>query len=332
MAVLAMAYPVVPPGLQDLIQNKFNAAEKSGALNYYPTEVTILKIHDIPFQLRFSPALVHKPTTKDSSCGKKDNKKPFDPFESPPEELFICDLAPHHFLVLNKFAIIPEHFILATKVFKEQTDLLEEADLAAVHALVKAWLSSGSGKELFAFFNSGAHSGASQRHRHVQFLPVEGMRAGLNDGEEWEVLLDRLSGNRKPDLPFAYFVTSISDAVTPQELHALYIRLYEQACGAVIAWSAEHPEAELIVQSSGKGNAVISYNLGMTNKALILCPRRAEGLEIGDADGHGLVTLNGTLLAGTLLVKNKMEWNTLRDDEAQLQKVLEAIGISRQAS
>jgi ATP adenylyltransferase len=38
--------------------------------------------------------------------------------------------------------------------------------------------------------------------------------------------------------------------------------------------------------------------------------------------------LNGTLLAGTLLVKSEAEWDTLRNDESMLIEILSSIGVS----
>jgi ATP adenylyltransferase/5',5'''-P-1,P-4-tetraphosphate phosphorylase II len=143
------------------------------------------------FQLRFSPALANKPKSN-----KPSNSKPIDPFENPPKGLFITDLPPSHFLVLNKFPVIPNHFILATKPFKHQTDALELDDLEAAYACVRAYRDKG--EELFGFFNSGEASGASQPHRHIQFLPVESMRSGLQESAKWDVLADSLVNTPKP--------------------------------------------------------------------------------------------------------------------------------------
>lgn len=110
--------------------------------------------------------------------------------------------------MLNKYPVIAHHFILATKPFRRQTDLLETRDLACTFACLWAWESgsssdrSGAGtgaakKRLFAFFNSGAHSGASQPHRHIQFIPVEEMEGG-GEGEGWRLLVDRISEDGVP--------------------------------------------------------------------------------------------------------------------------------------
>jgi ATP adenylyltransferase len=119
-------------------------------------------------------------------------EKPRDPFSNPSKKLFIIDLN-SHFLVLNKFPVIPDHFILATKDYKEQTHLLEEEDLGAAYSCLKAY--HDLGEELFGFFNSGEHSGASQPHRHIQFLPVDSMKSGMSGGRKWTVLADKLVQN-----------------------------------------------------------------------------------------------------------------------------------------
>lgn len=51
----------------------------------------------------------------------------------------MADLGPAHFLVLNKFAVVPEHFILATTEFKPQTHILESSDLEATLACIEAY-------------------------------------------------------------------------------------------------------------------------------------------------------------------------------------------------
>ena len=78
-----------------------------------------------------------------------------------------------------------------------------------------------------------------------------------------------------------------------------------------------------------KEESSISYNLGLTNKSMVLCPRTSEGLQIKNADGKiiGSVALNGTILAGTLLVKSDIEWDAVRKDEGLLVNVLETIGV-----
>jgi ATP adenylyltransferase len=202
-----------PINLPELVSNKFDTAKESGALKFWATEVDIVQVNGIPvrslsllkiillntllpqFQLRFCPALASKP----KEDKPHDGNKRIDPFLDPPKAMFITEFPPSHILVLNKFAIVREHFILATKTFKKQTDLLEAEDLGATFACIKAWRAHG--KELFAFFNSGEHSGASQPHRHIQLLPVNSMTEGLKEGA-WKPISDLIAS--KPTLGTSY--------------------------------------------------------------------------------------------------------------------------------
>ena len=331
--------------LPALIRKQFRIAHESQDLTFYATRVSIVQCEGLPvcvaapaapafpqhliiipqFQLRFSPALADKPQSN-----KNPNSNAIDPFENPSAALFITDLPPSHVLVLNKFPVIPEHFILATKAFKKQTDPLEADDLAAAYACLRAYREEG--EELFGFFNSGEHSGASQLHRHIQFLPVESMRSGLQNGEDWNVIADSLLKTPGPgmrpiyiewslspltfaELPFTYFSSAIPENPSPEHLHEIYVSLLQKACD--------------VSRELTKSDEQVSYNLGLTDKAMVLCPRTSEGLTIKNSSGElmGPVALNGTVLGGTLLVKSEGEWDALRSDEAKLHEILSAIGI-----
>lgn len=148
------------------------------------------------FQLRYCPALSKKPVKDDPPSERCPPSKKPDPFAEPPSDLLIAQIPKEessHILVLNKYPVISQHFILATKAFKKQTDLLETCDLTTTFDCLKAWESytdqSSAPKKLFAFFNSGLHSGASQPHRHIQFLPVEKMEDD-QAAAGWKVLSD----------------------------------------------------------------------------------------------------------------------------------------------
>lgn len=240
--------------------------------------------------------------------------------------------------MLNKFAVVPEHFILVTRAFRQQTHLLGADDLAAAHACVRAYHDhdGGGGRELFVFFNSGEHSGASQPHRHLQLLPVDKMREGLPEaggdaGEAgWTVLADQLTGggedsNTSSELPLATFAERIAADADPEALRSAYVRLYRRACAATGL-----DEGELGDLAADDVPARISYNLGMTRTSLVVCPRVAEGDVVRSRDGRevGRLALNGTVLAGTALVKSEAEWDALRADPGQLRDVLGKIGCS----
>lgn len=322
------------------------------------------------FQLRYCPALQKKPTPSKTTEPAPKPPNP-DPFKDPAPDLLIATFPPwkpSHTLVLNKFPVIPNHFILATRDWESQTDLLEPGDLEATYECLKAWDDSeqacngngdgtlngsreggggngkGNGKRLFAFFNSGEESGASQPHRHLQFLPIEAMRAG-SDG--WEPLIDLVSKQSSPHEPFQYipnlpikhFALPIPTNPTPESLHEIYLTLYHAAVSSTkqespstSTKSAHTSEGETATARSGP--ASISYNLAMTLKTMLLCPRKSETACVpvdvetlgGIVDG-GVVSVNGTILAGTLMVKAEAEWDVLRREPGVLGRVLGDVGI-----
>lgn len=242
-----------------------------------------------------------------------------------------------HFVVLNKFAIVPEHFILATKEFKPQTHVLDADDLHATLACIRAYEedaaasvapsgSSGDGA-LFAFFNCGEHSGASQPHRHIQLLPVAAMREGLPADSAWGVLASRLDDDGTT-APFRTFAETIGLDTSREDLHAAYLRLYGQAVRA----AATGDESVSVVEAAGTGEAAVSYNMAMTRDRLVLCPRLADGASVKDPDtgeAVGQVSLNGTMLAGTALVKTEAEWDALRRNPRALTAVLKSVGVAQ---
>lgn len=237
---------------------------------------------------------------------------------------------------------MPEHFILATKENKPQTHVLEESDLEATLACIEAYEqarqsssrdagSASVGEKgsqddgLFVFFNGGPNSGASQPHRHLQLLPISRMKDGLEDQTAWDVLAQQVDALQKT--PFVTFSEPINTKMSSADLYAVYSRVYTKACQAAAQDAGSKIEA---VPTTGE--ALISYNMAITKDTLVICPRKQEGSQIKSSDGRetvGSLALNGTVLAGTALVKNEAEWEALKKSPEQLSAVLNSIGISR---
>ncbi|PHH53209.1 Protein APA1 [Ceratocystis fimbriata CBS 114723] len=325
-----------PPNLPDLVTTAFSNARATKDLYFFPTQVTILATAYGPFQIRYAPSLAQKPKNPVRAPGSV----PFDPFATPPPALRIVDISPAHFLVLNKFAIAPEHFILATTAWRSQEDVLEAEDIEAAYACVQAYRGRQGGNQsgpdggvvdgeehglqrtgLFVFYNGGPHSGASQPHRHLQLVPMSSLYDCLSASTPWSPLIDSVQQpTASQDIPIHLFTKPVSDNPTKNELFDTYLGLYAQACKAVLG-------AETEVPSTGK--ALISYNFSLTGKTMALCPRISEGARIGVEHGAGKIQLNGTILAGTALVKNEAEWVALRKDPSIFEDVLRKVGVPR---
>ena len=110
-----------------------------------------------------------------------------DPFDNPLPVMTVANLPPDHLLVLNKYPVIPRHFLLVTREFKDQSGDLDMADLAAMYGCLEAWGSSederdemtrdnengsvnekplgglkNDKRQLYAFYNCGEHSGGKK--------------------------------------------------------------------------------------------------------------------------------------------------------------------------
>jgi ATP adenylyltransferase len=134
-----------------------------------------------------------------------------------------------------------------------------------------------------------------------------------------------------PGLPFTHFALKLSEQPSPETLYSAYNKLYEAAAAAVRSYISSSKGSGLELHPIEGGSSPISYNLAMTTSAMAIVPRRNEGAPIKNGQGVevGNVALNGTLLAGTLMVKLEDEWNALRNDESQLDNILTTIGIPR---
>ncbi len=86
---------------------------------------------------------------------------PFLPWDSPLE---VDLLEPAHVLLLNKYPVQEAHLLVITRDWRPQGGWIASSDWQAVRQV-----SQDTGG--LWFFNSGARSGASQPHRHLQLLP-----------------------------------------------------------------------------------------------------------------------------------------------------------------
>lgn len=80
-----------------------------------------------------------------------------------------------HSLVFNKFNLVDNHLVIVTNDFESQYDPVTRADLEAAWRCVVDLAG-------LSFFNGGRLAGASQPHKHLQFVPtpiVSGSSLGL---------------------------------------------------------------------------------------------------------------------------------------------------------
>lgn len=139
--------------------------------------------------------------------------------------------------------------------------------------------------------------------------------------KDFALLIDRMTVPAHPDLPLyqdpslpiLHFATPLQESLSKSDLHARYTMLLKAALSA-----SRHPgkpfNGDLGVEENG--STVFSYNLAMTTERMAICPRSREGVGIPGAGPDSFVAINGTLLGGTLMVKDELEWDILRDSSA----------------
>ncbi|KAF2837941.1 Ap4A phosphorylase-like protein II [Patellaria atrata CBS 101060] len=339
--------------LSTLVATRFRGAKATPSLIFSKTQLTVIRTSSgVPFQLLYCPALAKKEKKDELDKNKPKSPMPYrDPFDMPQGHLFIAEVPqtdPSHVLVLNKYPVIQEHFIITTKINKPQTHLLEPIDLGLTYNCLEAWEEHSiplHRKRLFAFFNSGPLSGASQPHRHLQFLPVESMTRGA-DSKGWHVLAESLgdslaekvaSGEAVPQcsprLPFRTYALHVPENPTQDQLYTIYMKLFRMAESAVRDFITTNP-GKLELHDTSTGNSPISYNLAMTRNVMIICPRQNGGKHFQTKEGEvlGYIELNGTILAGTVMVKLEKEWELMKNDQSQLDMLLSHVGLPQKWS
>ncbi|ATE58600.1 ATP adenylyltransferase family protein [Thauera sinica] len=147
------------------------SARASGALQPVQAEQTEIEDAGLRFIVRWVSSLAAKDATKVAIPGGPRDPN-FNPFLNPDPELTVGPLGDAHVAILNKFPLCDRHLVLARREFEEQLVPLAQADFAALATIMAE--AGGIG-----LFNGGTAAGASQRHKHVQWLPEAEGNASL---------------------------------------------------------------------------------------------------------------------------------------------------------
>ena len=220
-----------PERLRELGRARRAEALRLGTLEPLHTESVVLRGEPGPFVLHVARALRRKPT------GSRRGLRA-DPFVPPYEpSLHVGALPGGWHVLLNKYPVLPEHYLLVPERFAPQEAPLDEACFAAACFALEAL-------DGLLFYNAGAAAGASQPHRHLQLVALP-----LHPGLPPVPLMEAVLGRR---LPVRLAVTP-----TPSDV-AGWRRTYATLLEAC-AWHPERP-----------------YDLLATRSWCWLVPRRTE--------------------------------------------------------
>ncbi|KAF8274482.1 hypothetical protein EI94DRAFT_687821 [Lactarius quietus] len=304
-----------PPAIVSAVRPAFDKGKASGDLLFFPSEVRTHRDLGIDFQIRLCPALLEKPTLPtlhfDLDAAECEKKKRLDPFKAPYNpNLYVGELkdeeeGTEYVVLLNKYSVVEEHFLLITKEFQSQKSPLDPSDLVQAYQLLRA--ARKTGKHLFAFYNCGDQSGASQVHKHLQFLPTTD-----EDGPPIEQLAKaaRIEKEDKPfalsGLPFANHVRRLAlpSSATRAELEPALAQAFIELLDLCIS-TVRHATANSDAAEAGGGGGGLSYNVVLTLGHLYIFPRRREVHTLA-VSGETL-SVNALGFAGFLLVKSDAE-------------------------
>jgi ATP adenylyltransferase len=241
---------------------------------------------------RFSVRVAASLRRKAADAARVDRPPDFNPFLPPEPDLTVGRIGVRHVAVLNKFNVVEDHLLIVTRVFAEQEALLDDADLAALAFALGEYPALG-------FYNGGTVAGASQRHKHLQVVPLP-----LGGGDRpvpLAPLFDAVGTQGEitavPGLPlrhaFLRFAAPLSGepAADVPILRAAYRRLL----GAAGIEGVTRDGTEF--QSA-------PYNLLVTTEWMLVVPRRTEHA--------GPISVNALGYAGSLFARDSAELELIR--------------------
>lgn len=161
------AQPGEPTPFMRQVDARAAQAIADGALQPIESHEVRLESNGLSFMVRHVKALEKK---QELPGGPRDPD--FNPFLPPEPALTVGDVGTHHVAILNKYPVSARHLVLARREFAEQRSALELEDF---QALAQILASSGG----LGFHNGGTAAGASQRHKHVQWVPAAPENASL---------------------------------------------------------------------------------------------------------------------------------------------------------
>lgn len=284
-------------GLAAMAAARVRAARRSGALQSTATDLHRIDDGPVRFLVRVLASLKRKEREAKVRAEAADDGEGAvraNPFLPHDPRLFVADLTPTHFCLLNKFNVTDSHLLLVTRAFEDQERLLTPADLEAM-ALV---LSEIDG---LGFFNGGTAAGASQPHKHLQLVPLPLVpEAGAEDPAlPIEPLLAPVLANAGPGVPatvagfpFRHALLRLGGDPGPGELDEAYRRL-------LAATGLAAPDAAARAET----RPALPYNLLLTRRWMLIVPRSRERV-----DG---ISINALGYAGSLFVRDRDEMATV---------------------
>lgn len=261
----------------------------TGSLLPIVTDYEYIEDGGVLFFVRILSNLVRKDKERKKQAKEGGKANPFLPYE---KDLFVADISGSHIAVLNKFNVLEHHLLIITREFEDQESLLTVKDFEALWACLNEYDGLG-------FYNGGEAAGASQRHKHLQLVPLPLAPKGPRIPIEPLLGGARFKGELGvvPGFPFlhvfARFDMEVSSTRYPraERNFALYCKMLRHV-------GLKAPSAGRRERQSGP------YCLIVTREWMLLVPRSKEFFED--------ISINSLGYAGALLVRNEEQLEVLK--------------------
>ncbi|MEO1591943.1 MAG: phosphorylase [Cyanobacteria bacterium J06632_22] len=278
--------------LWERLKTQTQIALETGALLPIATTYELVQSGKVTFIVRLATNLARKSKATKKQQKKDPNFNPFLPYD---EDLYVCDISDTHLCLLNKFNVVDHHLLIITRAFETQDSWLKLADFEAL-ALCLAEIDG------FAFYNGGPVAGASQRHKHLQLVPLP--MVAPDPG----LLVDQLTPTQT--LPFRCAIAPFPSDAPPSGKQLL--KTYAQLLTALgIGPEPAQPSAEPAQQQ-------FPYNLLCTRRWMMVVPRSQES--------YNKISINALGFAGSLLAKNQARLDLIKATGPM--NILQQVGVA----
>jgi ATP adenylyltransferase len=267
-------------------------ALRTGAQIPIPTDYEFVEDGGIRFFVRIVTSLQRKDEEKKKQLtapmpGTKVN--PFLPYD---EKLFVADISETHIALLNKYNVVDHHLLVITRHFEDQEALLTLQDFEAL------WLCMAEYEGL-GFYNGGEAAGASQRHKHIQIVPLplapEGPQVPINPLLSEAVFENGLG--IVPGFAFLHVFAGLESDLTGFPIAAAK-KTFDIYAAMLRRLGMEMPSTESMKKQTSP------YCLLVTRQWMLLVPRSVEFFDS--------ISINSLGFAGAFLVRNSDEMDFLK--------------------
>lgn len=282
---------MLPPGLLwQAVLDRTATALQTGALKSIATDCTWVEEAGTTFMVRVLANLERKAAAA-KSLQSAPNDPAFNPFLPYEEALYVADVSPTHVALLNKYNVVDHHLLLITRAFESQDSGLTLADFTALVLALADW--ERAGIRGLAFYNGGKAAGASQRHKHLQMIPLP-LTPTPPDLPITPLLATATFSHgvgRSPSLPFVHAIAPLSadPDLSPDLDAAALLNQYRTLLTAV--------------GLDPNDTQVGAYNLLVTRDWMLVVPRSQESFD--------QIAINALGFAGSFFVRNSVELQRL---------------------